>query len=678
MLAWRRLESVIAEGIANQLGSGFLVWGTKQLTRAAISWLKCALDPRPVYVSHPISRIRRISDPAKAPDTNWTDETVVNQINQLPLLFLDSDSNPPNEGTVVPVMPTAIDERRVRVAIRGGILCRTPSLDRRWPLQGVESNCGDLLYSLPSGTADPEHMDILRLKTWNGDQLVESVDSTPGLELRTDAQLKGLEEQIHAALAARDYQLVRLTKGIVVFRPFLLGDASAHGVGEEVQLWEQLATGKEDRRAVFIHFREDITRWLESPESAPQRQRMEFEILEKTTALISAATGISKRSVNRALTEASFLASAAVTPRERRNILNNKTRASQQAREEVMDTALTLGVLAKRGINPQKQVWIVRVHEMREVEMSIPDIIQFLRTGNRPPLAETLALSAMNAMTNVSLGSVRVIGHYYRAEAKVRGELQSWVDRICQPLRAKTRRQENFLIWGESSAGKTQLVKEIAAALEPTVEFVHLDLAAQTKERYCTLIEQMAESRKPTLCLLDELYAKREERWPFSEIFQKLTINETDSERRFVFVAITSQMGSRDGLVKALEARSDEGRDFIRRIRADKRFDVPAAATGDKILVFIGQAIKRAAERGMSITGVERAAIFYVLVNYTALRDIADRAKEVADRMTIGSDARVAFDHLFPKPDQKERLEFVSRYEHIKDELFGKYITVEE
>jgi len=132
-------------------------------------------------------------------------------------------------------MPTAIDEYRIEK--EKGIL------GARWPLSG--SGSGVTLYSLPPGYTDHEHLKLLLEKPRAvGDDI--------------DGLLRQLENQIKLEIAFRDHHLVVCNPNVLVFRPFFSeGDVSS-GVKAELEHWKSLARNDGARRAVIIHFLEDV------------------------------------------------------------------------------------------------------------------------------------------------------------------------------------------------------------------------------------------------------------------------------------------------------------------------------------------------------------------------------------------------------------------------------------
>jgi hypothetical protein len=230
LLAWRHSEMILAESVASQLGGKYLVFGTKQMGKAAVAWLLGEASES-VYLSHPISRPRR----TKRRSERWPD--VVAEFNQLQYFFLAQN--------IAAIMPTAIDEYRLTygtLSAKEELRPRLPILDSRWPLPA--SDPADTLYFPPSEDA-PEY-------TY---RLMREEISNDG---RWSVWLRSLESQIMAEVPFRDHHLVVCNKHILIYRPCYEEGKFSAGVKAEILHWADLCAIDQTRRAVFIHFDEDL------------------------------------------------------------------------------------------------------------------------------------------------------------------------------------------------------------------------------------------------------------------------------------------------------------------------------------------------------------------------------------------------------------------------------------
>lgn len=248
-LSWRRLESVMAENLAHQLGVPFLVWSVKQLTE---SIKLCFDNPEslPIYLSHPVSEPRRERDE----NGDWPEFTY--EVNQLQQVLC--------EHGITLIMPTGIDE--LRFDLQEGRY--TGYLKDRWPLIDNET---ELLYS-PSGEAADFHYKALLLpKYWDPENRklfpLEIDEWSATLKSEVNAFLQVLVREIESQIAWRDLLFIYHTDGLMVFRPFYAREPKATfsgGVDAEVGLWEDLSQLGSKKRAVFIHFEEDVKLMFEA------------------------------------------------------------------------------------------------------------------------------------------------------------------------------------------------------------------------------------------------------------------------------------------------------------------------------------------------------------------------------------------------------------------------------
>jgi hypothetical protein len=195
----------MAENLAHQLGVPFLVWSVKQLTE---SIKLCFDNPEslPIYLSHPVSEPRRERDE----NGDWPEFTY--EVNQLQQVLC--------EHGITLIMPTGIDE--LRFHLQEGRY--TGYLKDRWPLIDNET---ELLYAF----------------------------------------LQVLVREIESQIAWRDLLFIYHTEGLMVFRPFYAREPKATfsgGVDAEVGLWEDLSQLGSKKRAVFIHFEEDVKLMFEA------------------------------------------------------------------------------------------------------------------------------------------------------------------------------------------------------------------------------------------------------------------------------------------------------------------------------------------------------------------------------------------------------------------------------
>lgn len=273
LLSWRLFEIVIAEKLAAQLNTNFLVWGRKQLKSAAALWLKKD-KPISIYISHPIARVRRRFRETKS----W--DGIVGQCNELQYKLLNKE--------FTCILPSAIDEYRIqRKKTEGSMVLKEPILEERWELP---ASIDQLIYSLPDTAVDVNHEKILEYKKWDNNindfikvDFSKAHDLSDFLCERADAVLGSFERQIEMQISSRDHLFVAWTNGILIFRSLFMQGKWSNGVQAEIAHWRIIARHEKGKRAVFIHLDEDVEKMFSDIEIDPlvdRRKEIENEIIE--------------------------------------------------------------------------------------------------------------------------------------------------------------------------------------------------------------------------------------------------------------------------------------------------------------------------------------------------------------------------------------------------------------
>lgn len=218
LLDWRSQEIILAQGIANQLKSKFMIWGLKQDPKALVSWF-IDKERKIFYISHPISQPRR----NEINNGEWP--SLVNEINRFQVEAKDHN--------LYTVIPTAIDEYRFAKDDDNNY---TSLLDTRWPVPAsIETlltdshligNYQQTEVLLPYNFRYAESYDIEKTDRVNVTDLQEFLNGS----------LTSLEMSIVRQLSNRDHLLVWLTDGIIVIDPYSIEDNRLHGgVGMELR-----------------------------------------------------------------------------------------------------------------------------------------------------------------------------------------------------------------------------------------------------------------------------------------------------------------------------------------------------------------------------------------------------------------------------------------------------------
>jgi len=374
LLSWRHLEIVIAETLATQLKTNFMVWGTKQLTRATAIWLQKD-KPVSMYLSHPISRPRR-----KFRETGSWHE-VVGHFNELQEGFLKNE--------LICIMPSAIDEYRIRRKRRSGTLAlREPILEERWPLPAKM----DLIMYSMRDARDVNHERVMAFKKWHFEnrKFVDLGHAPSSLCERADAVLGGFERQIEMQISSRDHLFVSWSNGILIFRPLFLEGTYSSGVRAEIVHWKLLAGTNHEKRAAFIHFDEDVDTLLHYHQSDSERAgEMRSEIRDKVIEIISQDSSISPKNAEFVIDyikkgkPSEMLDQAPIPPKHIEEIGSKFSEYSKIAEKSWLLEKLTGHDIGIEEI-PEEQiaVWIFKNKDDFKSRNSV--IANFLKNGAKP------------------------------------------------------------------------------------------------------------------------------------------------------------------------------------------------------------------------------------------------------------------------------------------------------
>lgn len=270
LLRWRDMEIQAGQQLAHELKTSSQVIATKHPTMVATAAVT-EPDATLTYLSHPISRPRR--DQKK--NGVWPD--FVGEYHDFLHAILRSKQTP----RMIPIMPTAIDEYRLRSE---KLVFRdvhyqpflkevfVPALAPRWPLLCDPAELlweipgGDLttyaertanIFNPPTNPAEPEERFIQ-----NQDNFWQKLPSETLLEL--SGILRTLVLTIRYQMAMRDHLLVQQCPGFLLYRPFYDEGGFSRGVSKELQNWEgrvrtMAGPGAVVRPISFLHATADLT-----------------------------------------------------------------------------------------------------------------------------------------------------------------------------------------------------------------------------------------------------------------------------------------------------------------------------------------------------------------------------------------------------------------------------------
>lgn len=266
VLEWRESEIQSAYALAAALGTTAFTLAVKHPIETGARLLLGDAGTQfglgrtfPVYVSHPISVPRQ----QEAQVGHWP--SFVAELQEFVQLVSEGA---PDGFSVVPIMPTAIDE--FRLLSDGKALL--PKLASRWPIPGKTE---ELLYC----AADPhdsydEYEQCCLQKIFdppvdgNGRRagLPNADDRVNGMirgDPKVSGMLKTLELVIRLQMANRDHLLVRQCPGLLLYRPTAMGGRFTGGVRSEIREHHRLRrfvvpVNKWGRPLVAVHSGADL------------------------------------------------------------------------------------------------------------------------------------------------------------------------------------------------------------------------------------------------------------------------------------------------------------------------------------------------------------------------------------------------------------------------------------
>lgn len=289
-----------------------------------------------------------------------------------------------------------------------------------------------------------------------------------------------------------------------------------------------------------------------------------------------------------------------------------------------------------------------------------------------PQVSDPL-IAPLEKISEITLAANTVVGAYRRYDERVRHELRDYVERMQNALVTKTATRENFLIWAAPGSGKSFLVQELGRSLGDAINYHEVNLAKLGHDAFVAALAELKPD-KPLLCLLDEIDARENEKWPYDEAFPYLDWN-TQADRQAVYVIIGSCPNGLHALQRLILDRH-KGQDLLDRVPLEHRFEIPPTTIEDRVTIIASKVIEAAQDRGQTIDHIEKLAVYYALAipELQTPRQLRELITAAVLR-TATTETRLRYDHLFQRGDPRNQ-RFWADHIHAVDSLAGRFIRI--
>jgi phosphoserine phosphatase len=271
----------------------------------------------------------------------------------------------------------------------------------------------------------------------------------------------------------------------------------------------------------------------------------------------------------------------------------------------------------------------------------------------------------------IDLNKYTVVGGYRRFNPTIRAKLFELCQQITSSLSEEPDGRQNYLICAAPGSGKTYFIEEIAKSIQDKTQFVEIDLSKDSQENVRKKLD-LVRGESSCLCMIDEIDGRAGEQWPYDVIYKKLDINDDSACRATtVFTLIGSSGVDANGLKDAIKSRY-KAKDLIDRIPMSSKYyiQIPPLELGDGICVYISKVLEAAAKKNVTITHVDKMALFHAAM--TALkspRQIKILADHAVGRVQKGNKI-LQYDHHFD-PGDKENKRFWEEHQKAREVLQG-------
>ena len=167
---------------------------------------------------------------------------------------------------------------------------------------------------------------------------------------------------------------------------------------------------------------------------------------------------------------------------------------------------------------------------------------------------------------------------------------------------------------------------------------------------------EVAASKRPCLCMIDEVDGRKGEEWPYDVIYKKLDLNEARGRESVVFVLIGSSGGTVTKLSETIRSRY-KGKDMIDRILQSGQHwaQIPPMGMGDTVCVYASKILEAAEAVQKTIREVEKFAAYHAVLTCRTPRQVKLLADQAVMRIPAGH-TQVYYDHHFGPGDNTNKV----------------------
>lgn len=235
----------------------------------------------------------------------------------------------------------------------------------------------------------------------------------------------------------------------------------------------------------------------------------------------------------------------------------------------------------------------------------------------------------LRRISYIDLVRFEVADGYFRFSDAERENLGAFGRRVRRLLAEVQPGRQNFVVWGDSSVGKSSMVAAfVRRASRLGVEHSFHECNLASGKGFANLDGWLRDSaRVARLCFFDEIDAKRAPEF-YDRVYPALDLN-VDAPKSFVVVCAGSGVGG-PARWRARVSRQDKGPDILTRLDPHNLVQIPPLTPGDRLLIVLGAMGSVFTAAGHAGTfSVNKATLYYLLADHAAPRELEARGKRV-------------------------------------------------